>query len=100
MARVENSTNGKLAADLFAKAHLEFGFKQDWLATQIGISTRHVQDVEYGQKEPSAAIFLKCLEVLKPELFQEVKRFIRTPLPQPAATADASLPLGRPEFAS
>ncbi|MBI5683473.1 MAG: hypothetical protein HZC54_00200 [Verrucomicrobia bacterium] len=92
--------NEKLAADLFSKAHLEMGFKQDWLAGEIGISTRHVQDVEYGEKEPSAAIFLGCLKVTNPKLFQAVKQFIRTPTPRPQTAAVVSFPVGAGEFAS
>ena len=99
MDKAERPINEKLAADLFTKAHLELGFKQDWLAGQIGMSTRHLQDVEYGEKEPSAAIFLRCLEVTNPKLFQAIKQFIRTPVSRPEAAAAVYFPAGAGEFA-
>lgn len=99
MATEESLKHKKLAADLFAKARLEFGITHDDLAGRIGICGRHAQHVEYGDRQPSAAIFLSCLEVMNPKLFNEIKRFIRTPMPQTVATGDGPLPLGGTELA-
>jgi transcriptional regulator with XRE-family HTH domain len=88
MASKENSKHKKVSADLFAKARNEFGFTYESLAERIGITGRHAQHVEYGDRQPSAAIFLRCLEETNPELFRELIRFIRTPRLQPVVVRE------------
>lgn len=92
MASKENAKHKKLSADLFAKARSDFGFTYDDLAERIGITGRHAQHVEYGDREPSAAIFLRCLEEINPQLVKDIVRFIRTPKPQLATAASEPLP--------
>jgi transcriptional regulator with XRE-family HTH domain len=80
----EDEHNGAAVAWLILSVRQRMGMNQEQMAELLGVEgVRYYQDLEYGQKQPSLALFLRVLALSEAPVCQELHQRLRWPvLPQ------------------